>query len=186
MSAPQCTRLDDYLADALADDERATFEVHCQQCKTCQDELERQVQLDHLLAAVAAEPQPLPSGLAQRVEAYMKQQSWHRTRQFTGLWIAAAILLCVTAWFTIPLLNERSIQSVEPVAKVSAPTLQQLSADQTPQVRVTFTERSNVLAVPVKSQNPNITILWLYPTLKISTGEPSSNANPIRANARSS
>ena len=52
------------------------------------------------------------------------------------------------------------------------------SPDRRSPVRVRFDPDSEVIAVPVETENPNVTIIWVYPTIKTAQASLHSVAEP--------
>jgi hypothetical protein len=89
---------------------------------------------------------------------------------------AAVIALCVGAWLAVGHLRTKSpvvvankpdkIGAPRPEARNPVPGTRNPEPDLPSPVRVRFAPPSDVIAVPIKSRNPNVTIIWLYPTAK--------------------
>jgi len=178
MNPCQCDNLDGYLAGWLSDDERAGFEAHLAGCRVCRREAEEQRRIDRLLAEGAGRLEPLPPSLMGRIEGQFRSTGRHRLiRRALGLSTAAAIMLAVGLWYTLqdvgmPRGPERIAEKpIEPVAgeHEAAPPPPLAFDDQSP-VRVKLADPADAILVPLETDAPNVSIVWVYPTLKPARG----------------
>jgi anti-sigma factor RsiW len=163
MNQPQCRQLEDYLARSLSNAERAEFAAHLAGCPACHQAIREQELMDQMLLRAATLLQPVSASLAEQTERRLQRAHRLRfTRWASGL-AAAVVLMCITAW----LLTREPSQELSPVRIVEAPALQSTPVVHDPRslVRVTFQPQAAVLAVPMKTENPNVTIIWVYPTV---------------------
>ncbi|MHC4441891.1 MAG: anti-sigma factor family protein [Planctomycetota bacterium] len=107
--------------------------------------------------------------------------NFEQPRQFpwpTAIAAAAAITLLITGWLTlnIPQTDSRPQQPViaktQKVEHPLAAAIPKLPEN----VRVTFD--NDVISVPIKSDNPNVTILWVYPAIKTADKPDNPNDQP--------
>lgn len=153
MNATVCDQLDDYLSDAMSQQQRGVFEQHLQTCGQCQHECRQQAKLDELLSQAAAYLPAMPQGLLDQTEAHIRLATRRRAFWASGVTAAAACLaglLVAGVWFSQPPPPQpRIVQSAErPVVKVEA-----ASPD-------------DVLVMPIETDVPNVSFFWVYPTLK--------------------
>ena len=174
MNRSPCDDLDGYLAGWLSEDERAQFEAHLAHCPACRLGLRQQQEIDRLLAGAAACAEPVPPGLVGRIEGRLR--SWRRRRVgrwALGLSIAVAVVLAVGLW---PATRDQGVppepaRIVEKPAESEAGPQQanppaQLASDPKPAVRVSLADASDGIVVPRATSNPNVSIVWIYPTVR--------------------
>jgi hypothetical protein len=121
--------------------------------------------LDGLLARAAVELQPVPVDLTARIERQIKYAKRRRRLVWTS-GLAAALTLAVLAatwWWVTPVTNV----APPPSPVVEAPAR---PSDQTPHslAHVTFPRSADVIAVPMRTDNRAVTIIWVYPALRAS------------------
>jgi hypothetical protein len=98
----------------------------------------------------------------------------------TVLAAAAVIALLFAGWWTlnIPQADTQPPQlEMVKAAKVDHPlaaAISKLPAN----IQVSFKNEEEVIAVPIKSDNPNVTILWVYPAVKTANESDNSNGQP--------
>jgi anti-sigma factor RsiW len=174
MTDPQCQRLDEYLCGWLSTDEAADFEAHLAGCPACQEESAVQRRIDRLLAERAAQAETVPAVLASRVERGIRAA---RRRRLFGwadaLTAAAAVVLAVGLWGAPVLFstrgNDRPIveNPTVPVRATEPLTPPAFAGTQPVVARVTLLDSSSAILVPVESHSPNVTVVCVYPTLKV-------------------
>jgi anti-sigma factor RsiW len=152
MHEPLCRWLDDFLAHDLAGDERQRFVNHLTDCPRCRDAVTEYRRMSGRLVEAVERLEPAPLTLAGSVE---RQIHVVRRRRFA---VAAVALAASIALIAIWLQADRTVQT--PSSKNAVPML----ASTAPRVRVSFPDR-NVIAVPVESESPNVTVLMVYPTI---------------------
>ncbi|MBM4088617.1 MAG: hypothetical protein FJ276_04200 [Planctomycetes bacterium] len=176
MLDPLCDQLDDYLCGWLSQDEAARFEAHLAACPDCQEESASQHQIDRWLADATAWAEPVPASLMLRIQ---RQALVVRRRRLVG-WACAvaaagAVVLTFGLWATQRSISGRGDRS--PVAKspmVSevppAPLLANAASKPPAAVlaRVALADPSSAILVPVESRSPNVTVVWVYPTVNAS------------------
>jgi len=126
------------------------------------EEARRAALIDELIDAVAAEEDPLPDGLIDDVERFIVARRRLRRWAIGSVAAAAAVLLVVACWV--------GMQAPEPAPRVAAlPEARQdlASASPTrptpaPVAAVIVRAGPDVIAVPVNTSNPKVTIVWLY------------------------
>jgi anti-sigma factor RsiW len=159
-----CEMLDDYIAHDLAAPERARFEAHLALCPACRQNVEAERYLDSLL--VEAGSGPIPGGLSERV--HRRLVAARRRRVAAGLAaLAACAIVCVLAgqWLTS---HQLPMPAPEVKAHSNPPAPEAPPA--TAPVRVTFRDPARVLAVPVPSDSPHVTLIQIYTGLREPAG----------------
>ncbi|SRR6266849_3423367 len=162
-----CEQIDGYLGKWLTEDERVAFEAHLANCPGCRQFVREQRRLEELLTRANAVLVSVPMRLIDQID----ERLWRARRRrvlvwATGLAAASILIYFLTAWF----LPQRAFK-VEPVqSEIVAAPPQQPEATRDPRslVEVTFQPPSDVIAVPQKTDNPSVTIIWVYPTIKTS------------------
>ena len=143
-----CDQLDAYLLGLLEAEARAAFASHLASCTCCQRELELQSRIDGLLGQAGdLEPAP-PLGL--------RFQRRLRVRRFAR-WGALAGLLLAAVWFTWP-----RVERGDAGAIATAPP----GAAEPRSATVSVQLSGNVIARPMESNDPRVTIVWTYPVLE--------------------
>lgn len=146
--------------------------------------------VDELLDALAAEPEPLPPGLIDEVERFMVGRRQHR-RWALAAAAAAVAGLVATCWLATQFAR-RAPQGAAPPPVASAFTERPreepgLAAASGPwdvgrllggraggsvsRGGVTVEPGPGLLAVPVRTDDPKVTIFWLYETVGAPEGE---------------
>jgi hypothetical protein len=115
--------------------------------------------LDELLDAAAAEPEPVPPGLIDDVEAFIIERC-RRRRAWLGAACAAAatVLILVTCWLAARMPwgpPTGPARPGSPVVRAGPPPAPAVSVDAGP----------GVIAVPIRTGDPKVTIVWLYPAI---------------------
>jgi anti-sigma factor RsiW len=166
MSHSPCDDLDEYLDETLSESNRLRFDAHLLTCSDCQREIHFQRQVDSLLAA-AAQLEPVPRSIVDRVERRILQEA-SRQRWFWTTGLAAAVMLVVTigAW-----LGWRARHG--PVVKSSAPDERHSTSVDAAQVQQTYPAAAadvkvgptlEGIVVPMKSDDAKVAIFWIYPS----------------------
>ena len=124
-------------------------------------------ELDRLLntAATAERTEPLPDGLLGRVETAIRVRRRRHRVATVGLGAAAAIVAAVS-WFGVRGFNDHH-----------GTPIQHSTANAEPPSPVTVEVKApdGVIVERVPTTNPNVTIIWLHPEIKLTDGEPSSH-----------
>jgi len=165
MKASTCEQRDGYLGKWLTGDEQIEFEAHLANCLDCRQFIQEQQPLDGLLARANSALLPIPEGLIDQIDHRLRRARRRRVMAWaTGL-AAAGVLICTFAvrFFVQQAPSDGPVQSA--IAEV-APHPSQLARDPRSLVQVNFQPSSGVIAVPRKTENPSVTIIWVYPTIK--------------------
>jgi len=172
MSHRECDQLEAYLARGLGLDEAAAFAGHLPRCPACRHEVEEQTRIDRLLREAVGRLDPLPAGLLAKVEGRIARHRRRRLAWAGGLCAAALVLLAIDSWVARP--NARP--------DGDSPTIAQKDPDSTmkkspgslplrrPRAEVVMAYPDAAIIVPFKSKSPNVTIVWIYPTVRPAEG----------------
>jgi hypothetical protein len=164
MRSSTCQLRDGYLGKWLTSKERVDFEGHLAHCPDCQPIVQEQRQLDDLLARANVAIVPVPAGLIDEIDRRLRRARRRRMAAWAPGLAAAGILICsLAAWLAQQADKER--RADRPV--VTHKDRQAVPArDPRSLVKVSFQPSSDVIAVPQKTENPSVTIIWVYPTIK--------------------
>jgi anti-sigma factor RsiW len=159
-----CEQLDAYLDGDLASDEHAAFHAHLNQCADCSGAVAFQRRTDQLLAQAVSRPAVDRKLLVRGIDRRVSRA--RRTRQlcWSGAIAAAAsiaVIVSASLWDTKP--NGNTVE--QPVA-VEAHDKPAAFVKARPKAVVTPTDPDETLVVAMPSTNPNVTIVWVYPTFK--------------------
>jgi anti-sigma factor RsiW len=183
MIDPRCEQLDEYLCGWLAPEEAAAFEAHLAACPTCREEAALQRRIDRLTKE-AAEIEPIPVAVAGRVERALRRARRRRRVAWLGAaTTAAALAIAVGIWESQTVRfarNGRRLPADTPsiATAVPEPFKTSVAAEPRPAIvaRVTATDPSAAIVVPVESHRPNITLVCIYPTIKIAAADDSKSS----------
>ena len=172
-----CHLVDDFLAGNLSREDDDAFRQHLGDCLDCQKEVEADEQLDELATATTWRL-PSPPDVLHTIERNVHRQIQTRQWMQYGSTVAAMFLIGLTVVLVarrnhpVELTRTPAPDAGSPVAKAELNPAS--AAIDRPIVTV---ESPHHLAVPVESSNPNVTIIWLHPTVEAvsdSESEPSS------------
>ncbi|HWY88639.1 MAG TPA: anti-sigma factor [Gemmataceae bacterium] len=174
-----CALFDDYVAHDLAAPEQARFEAHLAECPACRHKVDAERYLDSLLAEATSGP--VPGNLSERVRRRLAAARQRRLAAGLAL-LAACALVSVLAghWLS----SRQPGDSVpEGQAHLEQPAPEVLPSPASAGVRVTFSDPARVLAVPVASDSPHVTVIQVYTALREPVGAAQSqdNSNPVRS-----
>ena len=163
--AISCEHRDGYLGRWLTETERVEFEAHLADCSDCRHLIQENERLDSLLARANAALLPVPAGLLDRIDGRIRQARRRRVFAWTTGLAAAGILIgALGAWLHVPRGPENRFGPSPGLTKRPHPP--EPTPDARSLVHVTFENESDVIAVPQKTDNPSVTIIWVYPTIK--------------------
>jgi anti-sigma factor RsiW len=164
MNKPECEQLDEYLLGWLSAQQTAAFESHLAGCAECRRQRDAQQRIDLAVEKARTRGEPVPPLLADRIRRRVRAaRTWRAVRIACAL--AAAALLMVLpgrSWFA----GLGSGLQPEPamVAQSEPPPARVVAAVGQPRVRMA--DPSSAILVPMPSKNPDVTIVWVYPTWK--------------------
>jgi hypothetical protein len=165
----ECDKLDAFLADDLSPDDRLRYEGHLVTCETCRHALNQQQWIDALLSSPdQLELECASPALIGSVHGSIASRRRQTRLMRRGL-AAAAVLFCAVGWIAMQYpqatgpagyqLAETAAGHNEPSPN---PSINGMGMAEAP--RATFVAGPDVLAVPVASRHPNVTIVRVYPT----------------------
>ncbi|HUG89508.1 MAG TPA: zf-HC2 domain-containing protein [Planctomycetaceae bacterium] len=180
-----CDRLDEFLAGDLVGTPCDEFECHLADCPRCRDEADSYSRIVELLRTADREPGDCPPLLPARVQEAVSRR---RSRRRTMAAAAAIVLVAIGgfAWMAGgrfgPVAHPDDPESTasggkrdpgpaaapgfpEGIAVVEAPpsARPEPPGQRTAAVTVEFSD--DVIGVPIETDDPSVTILWVYPTL---------------------
>lgn len=154
---------------------RAVLDAHLRACADCR---ERHRQIAAIQTAV--------HGLAEasdQMHAPMPSIDFVRPRRLSwrsGLAAAAVVALCFGTWLMANRLHSNApapapqiVQAPPTIGPVEPQAAEMSPPKQRPNVTVSFSNADDVIAVPVETENPNVTIIWVYHTVKTAKASPS-------------
>jgi anti-sigma factor RsiW len=165
-----CDKLDDYLDKELSKSDRAAFAAHLADCENCRQEVEVHERLiERLIKATSAESPP--PGFVVRVEHAIRKSQRRRALGWAA-GLAASAVIGVSAWTTIHW--SKSAGMPDHVASALSRTTAPQPTDVSHHVSIRIQSPANAITVPTKIQNPNVTILWIYPAINGKSSQPST------------
>ncbi len=176
MTVSPCELIDGYLGKWLDASDAAAFQNHLVGCAECRQAVLEQEEINRLL--VAAQPE-VPARLIRRFE----QDLYSIRRRKALAWGVALAASVVMALFGVDrLLRNFDGERAQPVVVARDQTREMAPPTR---VRVTFASDSEVIAVPQKTQNPGVTIIWVYPVLQTAVQPNTSPGEPVSNSERS-
>ncbi len=159
MSSADCTWIDDYLAGDLPVDWNPLFEQHLLQCASCREEVEAWNTLRGMLAQAAEELEQPPEALSQRIAESLKRQPQPPAEQPRARLLPAAAAVCLLVGallYAIPQQDELPLRPGE----------QSIAQKVAPKPDVTVALPDDLIGVPVDVGDPDVTVVWMYPTFQ--------------------
>lgn len=164
-NAAICDYRNGYLGRWLTVGERTEFEAHLAHCLSCRQIVQAEAKLDDLLARANTVLRPVPTSLVHRVEQRLRRARRRRISLWAASLAIAGLLFCVlAAWFLIPRAADNGPRPSPDLTKRARPC--EPPRDPRALVQVKLENPSDVIPVPQKTDNPSVTIIWLYPTIK--------------------
>jgi anti-sigma factor RsiW len=170
-----CLQLDDYLEGELDEAQRAAFELHLTDCEDCRGQVAFASQLNGWLAG--AQDGSAPPQLVARIEhrlrwATRKAYAW---RMAVGA-LAASLLVGLGLWRLGG--NRQPLANRAPVVKSARPQPLPAAPPATMPVRISFHPDANMIVRPLKSTNPRVSIVWVYPTVRVAQSDQQHPSDP--------
>jgi anti-sigma factor RsiW len=175
----ECENLDAFLDAELSPAESDRFEAHMHVCEKCQEAVNQQRWINSLLASQGRlELEPVLAALSGSVRNSISRR---RQARLVACGLAAAAALMVAVGWTAVLNRQVTIPEVNQIVETSirddepstSPSLKGRGIAEAP--RATFVAGPDVLAVPVASRHPNVTIVRVYPTYQSSLAPPDAS-----------
>jgi anti-sigma factor RsiW len=186
MNSNDCGQVDDYLDGELAAGAIGAFEVHLATCASCRRAAAESAAVTGLLKRAFAveqaasllptmkesiEAEPLSNGTSRRSWQLRLRRAGRRAGGNVA-WaacVAAVMLICLTALLYF---DDNSIEShrrnrltrPSPIDHPIAISPELASVDATTEVQLA--ENQKLLAVRMPTQHKNVTIVWMYPTIR--------------------
>ena len=169
-TARRCVQLE--LDGELPRRRGAALQQHLRTCESCRQVHRQLAAIQTAMHELAGESElPHPRGPALDF-GHRRAIRWR-----AGLAAAAVLVLCVGGWLATSAVRtdapERPVivqnHANTPVPETLDPRLL---------VEVTFDPASDVIAVPIETENPNVTIIWVYPTWKTAKAPVEPSAGP--------
>jgi anti-sigma factor RsiW len=179
-----CNFLDGYLEDMLGEDDRRAFANHLEHCEQCLRTIDEHRRLERLLSRAVIQASPVPAQLVQRIEKRLKKSSRRRMVVSAGAVAAAALLALGTLARFHHSGSSPDRRSDIPVAEEPVALPAQGEMVSAP-ARVKVLAPTQMVAVPVKTRDPALTIVWLYPTRQADVPNVPSSLNPTSPLKRS-
>ena len=172
MKYDECENLDLALALWLTEEEQARFDAHLAHCESCQTAMAHQRQIDQLLRRAVDQLEPAPPELLARIERDLEPvaPSPRKTHLWRAGWaVAATVVISVSGWFLSGHFSGQA--DFRPVAKNGAAPQNEVQPIFRPQAKVIWHDPEEVILVPIETDVPNVTIVWVYPTIKFEEDE---------------
>ena len=165
MTVPLCELLDGFLGNGLTEPERLAFHAHLAVCPGCRQLVREQQQVNCWLKEAVSLRTPTPPALIGRIEQQVRRAERRRRIQRLAGGIAAVFLAGSFAawWQWRPRSHDDATRAGITEAPVPNPSN---SASPHCSVHVTFSHPNEIVAVPRKTDNPGVTIIWLYPAVQ--------------------
>ncbi|HVC93638.1 MAG TPA: zf-HC2 domain-containing protein [Pirellulales bacterium] len=180
MTNTPCDDLDRFLDDDLSPRARMDFVAHLAECASCSRAVSLEKRIDWLLASAKMELGAVPSSLTGKIERELRASARRRSFVTIGSLAAAIVFFLASgAWITW---NGRGRDAAKGLVETAAIDVKVESQDigegkgdiahRPAIVKLTFNRESDAIVIPVASNDPTVSIFWLYPTApaRISSG----------------
>jgi anti-sigma factor RsiW len=165
MTTNLCESLDAYLDGELSVPARERFELHLPHCETCHHTVKLDAQMVQLLAAA---PVHAPPELTVRIRRDLQRARLVRIGTRTALLAASIAAVVLGIWATRP---------GDPEIAVAPPPAIPPSSNS---VHIAFAPEQKVIAMPLKSKNPRVSIVWVYPTIDANVAKANESEQEIK------
>ncbi len=166
-----CDSLDDYLASELPAERRGAFDQHLATCEACRLAVNEWQTLSRALEAATRELEKPSPSLLERIQtpntvsappANPDLQKWPDLQRWRVAALIAASLVAAALFASMLQLRPPHHELVN--APPTRPELSKPTRAKTPvQLKVEFSD--DVIGVPIDIGEPNVTVVWLYPTV---------------------
>lgn len=177
MKQSECDQLDDYLLGWFSADEASAFERHLLECPSCRQEQELQRQIDGVFAGGDRLLDPIPEGLVARTRAKVRAVRRRRVRRW-ALAVAASVLALVAIGRVVANYGcwpvDEQVAATEeaerPESRAPPEAPASLHEPAAAPARIAMTDPSTGIVVDLKTKDPRITFVWVYPTVQPESG----------------
>jgi anti-sigma factor RsiW len=163
-----CDLLDDYFGGELSADRRSEFEIHLATCQSCRIAVDEWQELCRKLATAAHELERPSQGLRERIErgatARPPREGLDAQKRRVAVLLGAFLL--AAALFAVVLRPAPRHDEIAKTPQAKSPT----RATALSPAKLEFPD--DVIGVPIDIGEPNVTVVWLYPT-----GQAANHAN---------
>jgi hypothetical protein len=176
----ECENLDAFLADDLSPVDSSRFEVHLHRCDACREAINEQRWVDALLGSPERlELERVSPALAGSVRNCILSRRRQVRLIACGL-AAAAVLVIAVGWSTVlnrqargPAVNQIADATLPDHESSPNPSLKKRGTAEAS--RAVFVGGPDVIAVPLASRHPNVTIVRVYATYPSSMASPAAS-----------
>jgi hypothetical protein len=170
----ECDNLDAYLVGDLSPGDRLHYERHLVACETCRGSLDQQHWIDGLLSSSERiELELVTPALSRSVRDSLALRRRQARLVACGLAAAAALVLAL-GWTAALMLNRQEAGPTQNLAEAATrkgdpspgTSIGGRGNEEAP--RAVFVAGPDLLALPVASRHPNVTIVRVYPTYQSS------------------
>jgi anti-sigma factor RsiW len=160
-----CDSLDDYLGGDLSAARRAEFERHLPTCEACRNAVDEWRTLYRALETATSQLENPSPALLERVQSRLATLATHEDHDLKKWQVAALVgaSLVAAALFAI-MLQPRAPRQELAKAPEAQRQLPKPSIAKLPRPSLEFSD--DVIGMPIDVGDPNITVVWLYPTVK--------------------
>ena len=172
MNASPCQHLDDYILGELDDASCRRFESHLSRCSTCRAAIDLQQTIDAALVKCNLQVE-VPSSLVDTTERHVRRST---QRQIIGVASVAALLVmtCVIAVgsrMVRPNGSSRVAHQTGPIIQTNTDAVQpkRTVSEVERYVEVSFPANQDIIAAEFETDDPTVTIVMVYPTIRSSS-----------------
>jgi anti-sigma factor RsiW len=158
----QCDLLDEYLGSELSGDRRVRFESHLESCPSCRDAVDEWQALCRKLETATRQLETPSRDLCQRIELEVTGDRPPVAREAQWESVAGLLAASLVAAFLFVFMLRPAPRHEEIASTPAAPRRDKLALSRP---KVEFSE--DVIGVPVDIGDPNVTVVWLYPTAPV-------------------
>jgi anti-sigma factor RsiW len=161
-----CDLVDDFLGDELTAEARRAFEYHLAECPACRDAIASWQELCGTLESATRQFETPPTALLERIERGLSVPA-EPVATASRTWRVAALV--VAALLAAVVFSETPRSKRPPVASTSAEPAESRTTTLMPPANIQFA--GDVIGVPIDIGDPKVTVVWVYPEVKVAHGE---------------